>query len=67
MYFNLKDLARTENALRKTIELNPSNLRAFAMLGAVYGAQGKIDEARQQFETWAVRQPRSVAARFASP
>jgi len=62
MYFNLKDLGRTENALRKTIELNPSNLRAFAMLGAVYGAQGKTDEARQQFETWAVKQPRNVAA-----
>lgn len=61
-YFSLKDLARTENALRKTIELNPANLRAFAMLGAVYGAQGKMDEAMLQFEAWAVRQPRSIAA-----
>jgi tetratricopeptide (TPR) repeat protein len=32
------------------------------MLGAVYGAQGRIDEARQQFEVWAAKQPRSVAA-----
>lgn len=62
MYLRLKDLGRAEKALVRTIELNPTNLRAFAMLGGVYGAQGRMDEAKQQFEAWATRQPHSVAA-----
>ena len=62
LYFSLKDFRRTEEALKKTIELDPSNLSAYAMLGGVYGAQGRLDDARQEFETWALRQPRSVAA-----
>jgi tetratricopeptide (TPR) repeat protein len=62
MYLRLKDTPRAEKALLKSIELNPTNLRAFAMLGGVYGAQGRMDEALKLFESWAARQPRSVAA-----
>lgn len=62
LYFSLKDFRRTEEALKKTIELDPSNLSAYAMLGGVYGAQGRMEDARKEFETWALRQPRSVAA-----
>ena len=63
LYFSLKDFEQAELALRKTIELDPSNMSAFAMLGGIYGAQGKLDDARRQFERWAAQQPRSVVAR----
>ena len=63
LYFSLKDFGQAEQALRKTIELDPSNMSAFAMLGGIYGAQGKLDDARHQFEKWAAKQPRSVVAR----
>jgi len=62
LYFSLKDFEGAEHALQKTIELDPRNMSAFAMLGGIYGAQGKLDDARRQFETWAAQQPRSVAA-----
>ena len=61
-YVSIPDLARAETALKKTLELDSSNLRAFAMLGSLYGAQNKLDQALQEFETWAAREPRSVVA-----
>jgi tetratricopeptide (TPR) repeat protein len=62
LYFELKDYDRAEKALRRTIELDPTNISAFAMLGGLYGARGNLDEARRQFEIWVSQQPRSVAA-----
>ena len=52
-----------ENKMKKTIELDPSNVSAFAMLGGVYGAQGRVDAAKQKLDAWVAKQPRSVAAR----
>ena len=53
---------RAAEALRKTIVLDSSNLSAYAMLGGIYGAQSRLDDARKQFQNWATQQPRSVAA-----
>jgi tetratricopeptide (TPR) repeat protein len=62
LYYSLKDFDRSAAALRRTIALDASNLSAYAMLGGIYGAQSKLDDARQQFQNWATQQPRSVAA-----
>jgi tetratricopeptide (TPR) repeat protein len=61
-YALVGDAAQTESALMKTIALDPSNIQAFAMVGDLFGMQGKLDKALQQFQAWAVREPRSVAA-----
>ena len=56
------DLARTERSLRRTIEVNLSELQAYGFLGQVYFAQGKLDQAKSEFEAIARRQPDSVSA-----
>jgi tetratricopeptide (TPR) repeat protein len=63
LYGVVGELARQEEALKKTIELTPSNFRAYTMLGRLYGFQGRIADARRQFEAWSAREPRSVAAK----
>jgi tetratricopeptide (TPR) repeat protein len=61
-YALVGDAPQTERALMKTIELDPANLQAYGMMGDLYGMQGKLDQALQQFQAWATREPRSVAA-----
>ena len=56
------DSAQAERALLKTIQLDPGRVQAFAMLGDVHAARGKLDVALQQFQGWATREPRSIAA-----
>jgi len=56
------DAAQTERALMKTIALDPANVQAYAMMGDLFGMQGRLDQALQQFQAWTVRDPRSVAA-----
>ncbi|HET9831578.1 MAG TPA: tetratricopeptide repeat protein [Vicinamibacterales bacterium] len=53
---------QTERALLKTIELDPGRVQAFALLGNLHAARGKLDVALQQFQGWAAREPKSVAA-----
>ena len=57
-----RDLPAAERALRRATELDSTLLPAYALLGQVYAAQGKLAEARQQLETVVARQPKSVAA-----
>ena len=57
-----RDWPRSEATLRRVIELDPQNLSAYATLGQLYIAQGKVDAARQEFETVAHKNPNSVAA-----
>ena len=61
-YALIGDVAQTERALMKTIALDPANVQAYAMIGDLFGMQGKLDLALQQFQIWTVRDPRSVAA-----
>jgi tetratricopeptide (TPR) repeat protein len=46
----------------KAIALDPANVQAYAMVGDLFGMQGKLDQALQQFQAWTARDPRSVAA-----
>jgi tetratricopeptide (TPR) repeat protein len=56
------DLAAAETLLRKTIDVEPSLLPAYAMLGQIYLRQKKLDQARQEYDALAQRQSRPVGA-----
>lgn len=57
-----RDLPAAEAALRKAIEVDPAAMEAYGMLGQVYLAQNKLDQARVEFENVVKKQPRSVGA-----
>ena len=57
-----KDAASAEASLRKAIEYEPSNLGAYAMLGQLYLAQRKMDQALVEFDNMTKQQPKNVAA-----
>ena len=61
-YGAMGDAARTEEALRKLIQVEPSNFQAYFTLGQMLFSQGRLDEARREFEQQAQREPRSVGA-----
>jgi len=56
------DSAQAERALLRTIQLDPGRVQAFALLGDLHAASGKLDVALQQFQGWAAREPKSIAA-----
>jgi len=56
------DLAAAESALRKAIAADPSYLDAYQTLARLLFVHHRLDEARHEFETLAVRDPKSVAA-----
>ena len=56
------DLKKSEQALRRTIELDGSNFQAYGMLGRLYLAQQRLDEALAEFDELSKRQPRAVQA-----
>jgi putative PEP-CTERM system TPR-repeat lipoprotein len=57
------DITKAELTLLKTIEVDPSNIQAYGMLGQLYVSQNKLDLATARFEEIVKRQPKSVAAR----
>jgi putative PEP-CTERM system TPR-repeat lipoprotein len=61
-YASAGDLQKSEQALRKTIELDPSNLQGYGMLGRLYLSQQRLDEALKEFDEAARQQPRPVQA-----
>jgi cellulose synthase operon protein C len=61
-YAMVGDLARAEAPLLKTLEVSPNSLQAYGMLGQLYMAQKRPDEARQKFAELAARQLKPVAA-----
>jgi len=52
----VNDRPAEERQLRRVVELDPSNLRAYGALGQFYYQAGRVDEARQQFHEMAARQ-----------
>jgi len=52
--------AKAEATLRHAIEMDPTNMQAFELLGQMYIREGRLDAAREQFETLARRDQRSV-------
>jgi tetratricopeptide (TPR) repeat protein len=61
-YAVVGDSAQSARALQRTIELDPGRVQAFAMLGDLRAMSGKLDDALQQFQMWAAREPKSIAA-----
>jgi tetratricopeptide (TPR) repeat protein len=57
-----KDHPAAEKLLRQVIELDASLLPPYDMLGQLYIAQKKLDEARTEFEALAKRQAKPVSA-----
>jgi tetratricopeptide (TPR) repeat protein len=61
-YLAAQDHASAERVLRQTIEADPSLLTPYEMLGQLYMAQRRLDEARREFEALASKQTRPVGA-----
>lgn len=61
-YNAIGDAFEMEKALKKTVEVDPQSLQAYAMLGKMYYQQGRLDLARRELETYANRAPNSVPA-----
>jgi tetratricopeptide (TPR) repeat protein len=61
-YIATNDQPATERALKRAIEADPALLSAYAMLGQLYMAQKKLDQARTEFETLASKQTKPVGA-----
>ena len=57
-----QDLVAAEEALRTAVQIDPSTLDAYSLLGQLYVTQGKLQEAQAEFELLAERQPRDVGA-----
>lgn len=57
------EMARAEQHLTKAIEIDPSTLAGYGMLGELYARQNRLDEAKQEYLELARRRPQSVAAR----
>jgi Flp pilus assembly protein TadD len=56
------DTVAAERALRRTIELDPSVVEAYSMLGGLFVLQRRLEEARREFERFVAQQPGSVGA-----
>ena len=61
-YARAGDLAKSEQLLRKTVEVDASNFDAYSMLGRLYISQQRLDEALAEFQALTKRQPRPVQA-----
>lgn len=61
-YLAAKDPPAAERALRQAIDLDPSQLPPYEMLGQLYLSQKRLNEARTEFEALAKRQAKPVAA-----
>lgn len=56
------DPSTAERHLRRAIDVEPSSLPAYSMLGQLYQSQGKLDQAVLEYEEIAKRLSRPVAA-----
>jgi len=54
--------ARAESALRRVIQVNPSSIDAYSLLGALYGAQHRLDEALKEYDELARRKDKVAVA-----
>jgi tetratricopeptide (TPR) repeat protein len=62
IYLTAGDLNRTEQTLRRLIDVDPANLESYNLLGQFYVAQRRLPEATREFATIARREPKSVTA-----
>jgi len=60
-----RDYERAEQSLRKLIDVAPSHIGAYTLLGRLYFATGKVDAALKEYEELTRRQPQSVQGHMA--
>ncbi|MBM3778670.1 MAG: tetratricopeptide repeat protein [Acidimicrobiia bacterium] len=56
------DLTTYETRLRRVVERDPANIKAFGALASLYVSQGKLPAARAEFQAIARRRPDATAA-----
>jgi tetratricopeptide (TPR) repeat protein len=61
-YLAGKDKKAAEETLRRAVDVDSSNLQAYMMLGQLYASEGRLDEARVEFERLTTLQPKEVSA-----
>jgi Flp pilus assembly protein TadD len=61
-YAAVGDLQKSEQALRKTIEIDAASFQAYGMLGHLYLRQGRLAEALKEFDELSRRGDRPVQA-----
>lgn len=62
VYVSTGQIDRTEQSLRRIIEVDPTNLEAYNLLGQFYVVRGKLPEATREYSEIVKRQPKSVTA-----
>jgi tetratricopeptide (TPR) repeat protein len=63
-YAGTGDMAASEAALRKALELDPSHFEVYGALGQLYAAQKRLDEARREFEKLAQARPEAAVGSY---
>lgn len=53
------DAKRAETMFRHALDVDPSNIEAYDQLGSLYLSQGRLDEAKRDYEDAAKREPKS--------
>lgn len=66
IHIALADDAKAERALRRAIEVEPSNPDPYLLLGQIYKTQQKLDAARAEFDDLARRNSKDISARTMS-
>jgi predicted Zn-dependent protease len=61
-YATKGDNGRAEELLKRAVEIDPSFIQAYGVLGQLYVGQGKLDDARAEFQRLASARPDDVAA-----
>jgi tetratricopeptide (TPR) repeat protein len=60
LYASERDYAKSEQLLRQLIEADATQFQAYGMLGQLYLAQKKLDQALSEFENLAKAQPTAI-------
>jgi tetratricopeptide (TPR) repeat protein len=64
VYVAERDPAKAEEVLRHLIEVDPSNMAGYSMLGQLYLSQRKLDAAKAEFDKRASANPQDAPARL---
>ncbi len=60
-YASTGDSEQAESSLKKAVEVDPANLAAYSKLANLYLAQGRLDDAVNDYEDIAKRRPELAA------
>jgi Flp pilus assembly protein TadD len=60
------DHAKAETLLRRVLEVESTNIAAYTLLGQIYATQGRLDDARSDFDRVASGNPKDISSRTMS-